>query len=72
LIPYVDEAGNTRRYPPDFLVGDVVIEVKPKSLRKYKRNPLKEAAGSAFCQEDGLTYLVVTEETLRDLGSVIP
>lgn len=72
LVPYVDENGVTRQYVPDFLVGNIMIEVKPEALRTRFRNPLKEAAGTAFCQNLGLVYLVVTERMLRNLGSVFP
>lgn len=73
IIPYVNMAGQRRRYLPDFLVdGRIVVEIKPKGLLRWKNNPAKFAAGQAFCEGRGLTYVVVTEDFLNTAGSELP
>jgi hypothetical protein len=65
-IPYEDEDGNPRTYRADFLVGDKLIEVKPKSLHSTKRNLAKKKGALLFCEENGYEYEMVSCEKLPD------
>lgn len=45
-----------RRYYPDFIVGNVIVEIKPPELRNQKRNTAKRLALLAYCKENGYEY----------------
>lgn len=60
-IPYAYE-GKQRKYVPDFLVElkdgrRVIVEVKPKSLRRITRNEAKRTAAMEFCDKNSMTYM---------------
>lgn len=64
-LPYKDESGNDRIYIVDFenVTTKELIEIKPES----NVNTIKHKAEAAqkYCKESGKTFLVVTEETLK-------
>ncbi|MDO8640052.1 MAG: NUMOD3 domain-containing DNA-binding protein [Nitrosarchaeum sp.] len=56
-IPYVDYKGHDRTYTPDFLVeNSILVEIKPKRLKKLWNNKLKRASAIKYCKEHNLTY----------------
>lgn len=61
-IPYKSYDGTDRTYQPDFLVGKVLIEIKPKKLWETPLVKLKKEAGEKFCIENGLEYKLVDIE----------
>lgn len=61
--------GSTHHYVPDVLVEQVdgslrLVEVKPMSLIDYGYNPAKFAAARRHCDDNGMTFHVVTEHEL--------
>lgn len=58
-ISYVSWNGAKRTYHPDFLVSEVVIEIKPQRLFKSENVMLKKVAAKRYCQEHGMTYLLI-------------
>ena len=48
-----------RTYVPDFLVGTMVIEIKPTKLKSSRAVRLKQEAAEKFCQDKGWTYEIV-------------
>lgn len=64
-IPYIDFAGNTRNYIPDFYIPKMklVIEVKPKKLVNTKSNKQKFIAANEFCESHGLRFSIFTEDS---------
>lgn len=65
---YVDGAGKTRRYTPDFIVwrigGTEIHEVTCAKRRKRPQMKQREAAGVEICARRGWQYLVHTEQDL--------
>ena len=65
-IPYADHKGSMRNYFPDFCVGDLIIEIKPKRLLQSANNCKKfEAAKQIF----GDKFQVLTEKDTIQLTS---
>lgn len=59
-IPYVDHTGKHRTYSPDFLVeNSILVEIKPKRLKKLWTNKIKRKAARTFCKENGYTYQII-------------
>lgn len=68
-IPYIHE-GCVRNYVPDVLVSRVdgsfeLVEVKPVALLNAGANADKADAAREWCERNGVTYVVVTEDQLR-------
>lgn len=57
-IPYT-LGKKSRTYIPDFVVGDMVVEVKPEARQRGKIFDAKVAAARKYCSENGLRYSVV-------------
>lgn len=71
-IPYNDQTGKKRNYFPDFQINNLIlVEIKPFNLLDYNHNRQKIEAGRKHCQENGLSYLLLTESELDDINSVI-
>jgi len=65
-VPYLID-GLKRNYIPDFILDELfLIEIKPKSQTKTKRNLQKFAAGSEYAIAHGLIFVVLTEEFLNE------
>lgn len=58
-IEYTKYDGTARTYRPDFVVGNKMIEIKPKRLWNTPLITLKREAAEKFCVEKGLTYELV-------------
>ncbi len=54
-IPYTLD-GVPRTYRPDYIVGNKVIEIKPKKLHNTPTIVAKHTAATLYCQERGLAY----------------
>ena len=63
-IPYT-LGKKSRTYIPDFVVGDLVVEVKPEARQKGKVFEAKVKAARKFCSENGLRYAVVGQGDFR-------
>ena len=75
IIEYVSNirTKKIRRYYPDFCVtysdGHVeIIEVKPKRKLTQATVKKKTDAAHAWCTERSITYKIVTEVELKELG----
>jgi len=55
-VPYTNYDGAERTYRADFLVGNTLVEVKPKSLKDTPLIKLKEEAAKKFCEERNMIY----------------
>ena len=67
-IEYIDYFGKRRKYIPDFLINDCIVEeVKPEKLLKCEKFyiPLKINAGIEYCKRKNLTYRIITEKDLN-------
>lgn len=51
-----------RTYRPDFMIDNVVYEIKPSNLLEYKENPFKFASALQHCNEHGLDFKIITEK----------
>lgn len=51
-----------RTYRPDFVIGNELIELKPKKLHTSRLVVAKKLAAEAFCTEKGLTYRLIDIE----------
>lgn len=56
VIPYIDENGTSRTYRPDFIIGNELIEIKPKKFQQLPLVKLKAIAGQKYCENNNLTY----------------
>jgi len=50
VIPYIDSVGKQRNYIPDFLIGNTIVEVKPKAL--IKLNIEKFESANRYIRDD--------------------
>lgn len=70
-IPYMFE-GSVHNYVPDFLVtricGTFLVEVKPKMLVDTNLNIAKQRAAHVWCEENRVTFLIITEDDLHKIG----
>lgn len=69
-IFYIDPyLGDIHRYFPDFLLDDhYLIEIKPSSLLDDPINIAKFNAADLYCRENGLEYVILTEDYLFNNG----
>lgn len=59
-IPYIDKQGNDRTYTPDFLVETkMLIEIKPKRLKRLPENLAKKQAAIKYCKKHNLIYKMI-------------
>jgi len=64
-IEWTDENGNSHKYKPDFFINKkFIIEVKRIRQLNEKNNFKKFEAAKAFCKENNLEFLVLTEKDL--------
>ena len=77
FVEYVSNVrtGRKRKYYPDFEVTmddgkKILVEVKPKRKLLGAKVRKKSAAALAFCQEREMSFLVITEDELRELGAL--
>lgn len=70
-IPYGREGRRT--YVVDLTLPQTrtLVEVKPSSRVDNRNNHAKRLAAERWCSENGWTYLIVTEEELRQCGEVL-
>ena len=75
IIEYISNirTKKIRKYYPDFYVKyrdgrEVIVEVKPK--RKLEQVSIKKKTGAAliWCAARGMTYQILTEVELKELG----
>ena len=61
--------GRNRVYLPDFLLNDhYLIEVKPNYMLDDPINIAKFNAADLYCRENGLEYVILTEDYLFNNG----
>lgn len=75
VIEYVSnlKTKKVRKYYPDFFVKYLdgmmeIIEVKPKRRLEQLTVKKKTEAAKQWCSEHGMTYKVLTEIELKDIG----
>jgi hypothetical protein len=57
-----------RTYYSDFVVGDVLYEVKPKALINTRQNIAKADAAKIWCMKNNKQYKIITEEEINRLN----
>lgn len=71
-VPYFKPYNNTsipNNYYPDFLLNDhYLIEIKPNYLLDDEVNIAKFNAADIYCRENGLEYVILTEDYLFNNG----
>ena len=68
-IKYYDNLRKLHSYSPDFLLNDhYLIEIKPNYLLDDEVNIAKFNAADIYCRENGLEYVVLTEDYLFNNG----
>lgn len=66
-IPYVDYAGKTRTYFPDFIVDDNrLVEIKPLRLHNTPKVLAKRKAAEEFCTNQNMIYEIIDPPMLSD------
>lgn len=75
VIEYISNirTNKIRKYYPDFYVKyrdgrEVIIEVKPKRKLEQAIVMKKMTAAQSWCQSRGMSYQILTEVELKDLG----
>jgi hypothetical protein len=75
VIPYISNirSKKERKYYPDFFIQffdgrKEVWEIKPKRKINQLTIKKKTAAAEKWCQENGMTYKIITETELKDMG----
>jgi hypothetical protein len=66
-IPYTYRK-RKRHYVPDFVVDNVIIEIKPTRFMLKKINLAKFAAAREYCKQNNMEFKVLTENELRLLN----
>jgi hypothetical protein len=62
---------NKRRwYIPDFVVGNKIIEIKPKYFVNRRRNLAKFAIARIYCAANNMSFEIITEEELKKIGVI--
>jgi hypothetical protein len=65
-IPYKDPInGHERTYVCDFLIDNILVEVKPYKLKGTIRNKAKAAAAIEWCNTKNLKYQIYTERDFK-------
>jgi hypothetical protein len=59
--------GTSRTYRPDFLLDDVLYEIKPKGLLSLDVNLAKIEVAIKFCNSENLNFKIMTEEDFKIL-----
>lgn len=67
-IPYINWEGTERNYFADFIIGNNLIEIKPKKLINTDTVNRKRKAAEKFCKNIGLQYLLLSEEDFDSLS----
>lgn len=67
-ITYINSAGTTRSYHPDFVCDNTIFEIKPKRLCGAADNKLKFASAEEWCKENGFLFKVLTEDNIERLS----
>jgi hypothetical protein len=65
-IPYIWD-GNPRIYRPDFVIGNLLYEIKPIRLHTSPKVSAKAKAAHEFCSKNGLTYIITDVEIKPEL-----
>lgn len=68
-IPYIYRQ-KQKTYTPDFVIGNLVVEIKPAYKLTVKKNIAKFAAGREYCKQNGMEYKILTEKELKELGII--
>lgn len=63
-IPYINYDGSQRTYRADFIVGNTLIEIKPKRLVNSPLVNIKKEAAIKFCESKGMKYDLITFNTI--------
>jgi len=71
IIPYGKD--QKRRYIVDLTLLPVatLVEVKPSSRANNRNNRTKREAAEEWCRYHGWTYVIVTEEELKQCGQLL-
>jgi hypothetical protein len=68
-IPYINHTGTARNYFPDFVVGNTLIEIKPKGALNWHDNTIKFNAARDWCTKTGMKFKVFDDTMIDKLTS---
>ena len=78
IIPYVSNVrtGKKRNYYPDFSVDmkdgtRYIVEIKPSKKLSQALIKKKIAAAESWCRDHSITYKILTEIELKDMGLIL-
>ena len=67
VVEYVDYAGQTRNYFPDFILNDkYLVEVKPKKLHDTPKILAKTKAARLFCEKNNLKFKIIAPKPFTE------
>jgi hypothetical protein len=55
-IPYIGLDNKQHNYFADFIIGNMLIEIKPKGSKNWKQNKIKFDAAIAWCKEHNMVF----------------
>ncbi len=58
-ITYIDYNGITKNYFPDFIIGNKIIEIKPKKLHHSPKVLIKKMAAESFAKNHNMIYELI-------------
>jgi hypothetical protein len=67
-ITYIDNNGRQRNYFADFLIGNTLIEIKPKLAATWSTNICKFIAAERWCLEHNLEFKVYDQTMFEQLS----
>lgn len=67
-IPYINPVGTHRNYFPDYIINDMLIEIKPKNAILWESNQCKFKAAKKWCAERGLKFEVFDQTKFKQLS----
>lgn len=68
-IEYTDINGQIRNYFPDFIIGNIIYELKPQRLINSQSVKLKTEAALIWCKNNGYEY-IITDWNIIDVDII--
>ncbi len=68
-MPYINWDGHERNYFADFVINNVIIEIKPKKLVESKLVQLKKEYAEKWCKKNGYAYIIIDDSQFNILSN---
>lgn len=70
-ISYVDTKNKKRKYRPDFIInGNILVEIKPKTLQNDPNVILKSNAAKSFCEAKNWQYIILEPQKVLSITEI--